>query len=50
LVYWLVGNIVGFIQQFLINRWTKTDEEKALPEETKAKGKTGKKAPDNSQK
>ena len=25
-LYWLVGNIVGFTQQFLINRWTKTDE------------------------
>lgn len=27
LLYWLVGNIVGFSQQFLINRWTKTDED-----------------------
>jgi YidC/Oxa1 family membrane protein insertase len=27
LVYWLVGNIVGFSQQFLINYLTKTDEE-----------------------
>jgi YidC/Oxa1 family membrane protein insertase len=27
LVYWLVGNIVGFTQQFLINRWTKSDDE-----------------------
>jgi YidC/Oxa1 family membrane protein insertase len=26
LLYWLVGNIVGFSQQFLINRLTKTDE------------------------
>ena len=26
-LYWLVGNIVGFSQQFLINHWTKTDEE-----------------------
>jgi YidC/Oxa1 family membrane protein insertase len=26
-LYWLVGNIVGFSQQFLINRWTKTEEE-----------------------
>ena len=24
-LYWLVGNIVGFTQQFLINRWTNTD-------------------------
>lgn len=27
LVYWLVGNIVGFSQQFLINYLTKTDED-----------------------
>ncbi|PWT92031.1 MAG: hypothetical protein C5B55_07085 [Blastocatellia bacterium] len=26
LLYWLVGNIVGFSQQFLINNWTKTDD------------------------
>jgi YidC/Oxa1 family membrane protein insertase len=26
-LYWLVGNIVGFSQQFLINRWTKPDDE-----------------------
>jgi YidC/Oxa1 family membrane protein insertase len=25
LVYWLVGNIVGFSQQFLINHLTKTE-------------------------
>jgi len=25
-LYWLVGNIVGFTQQFLINRWTKPDD------------------------
>jgi membrane protein insertase Oxa1/YidC/SpoIIIJ len=30
-LYWLVGNIVGFTQQFLINRWTKDDDE---PEST----------------
>lgn len=29
LVYWLVGNIVGFSQQFLINYLTKTEEEPA---------------------
>lgn len=28
-LYWLVGNIVGFTQQFLINRWTKTDDDPA---------------------
>src|SRR5204862_2734550 len=27
LVYWLVGNIVGLSQQFLINRWTKSDDD-----------------------
>lgn len=26
-LYWLVGNIVGFTQQFLINRWTKSDDD-----------------------
>ena len=26
LLYWLVGNIVGFLQQFLINKWTSSDE------------------------
>jgi YidC/Oxa1 family membrane protein insertase len=25
LLYWLVGNIVGFAQQFLINKWTNTE-------------------------
>jgi YidC/Oxa1 family membrane protein insertase len=25
LLYWLVGNIVGFTQQFLINKWTNVD-------------------------
>ena len=33
LLYWLVGNIVGFTQQFLINKWTSTDgEEPPAPE------------------
>lgn len=27
-LYWLVGNIVGFTQQFFINRWTNTDADK----------------------
>jgi len=40
-LYWLVGNIVGFSQQFLINRWTKTDDE--VPEPPPAIGPTGKK-------
>jgi YidC/Oxa1 family membrane protein insertase len=33
LVYWLVGNIVGFSQQFLINYFSKTDEDKNSPEQ-----------------
>ena len=45
LVYWLVGNIVGFTQQFVINRWTQTDEEKkGAPVTTGAKV-TGRKTP-----
>jgi YidC/Oxa1 family membrane protein insertase len=39
-LYWLVGNIVGFTQQFLINRWTKSDDEE-VPEPPPAKGKAG---------
>jgi YidC/Oxa1 family membrane protein insertase len=27
LLYWLVGNIVGFSQQFLINKWTQTEND-----------------------
>ena len=30
-LYWLVGNIVGFSQQFLINHWTKPEDEEELP-------------------
>lgn len=37
LLYWLVGNIVGFIQQFLINKLTK--EETPPPDEKTAKKK-----------
>lgn len=33
LVYWLVGNIVGFSQQFLINHLTKSDDEVQPPTE-----------------
>lgn len=40
-LYWLVGNIVGFTQQFLINHWTKSDEEVAAP--PPAKGPAGRK-------
>lgn len=31
LLYWLVGNIVGFSQQFLINHLTKTDDDEPAP-------------------
>lgn len=41
-LYWLVGNIVGFSQQFLINHFTKSDEEEAPPPPT-AKGAARKK-------
>jgi YidC/Oxa1 family membrane protein insertase len=30
-LYWLVGNIVGFTQQFLINRFTATDDDAGPP-------------------
>ena len=36
-LYWLVGNIVGFSQQFLINYWTKSDDEE-VPAPPPAKG------------
>ena len=41
LIYWLVGNIVGFLQQFIINRMTKSEDEGPPPD---AKG-TKKKPP-----
>ena len=43
LLYWLVGNIVGFSQQLIINRLTKTDEEPPPPDVTGAKKKPPKK-------
>jgi YidC/Oxa1 family membrane protein insertase len=33
LVYWLVGNIVGFLQQFVINKWTSSEADEP-PKET----------------
>lgn len=33
LLYWLVGNIVGFAQQFLINRWTTSEGDGGPPAE-----------------
>jgi YidC/Oxa1 family membrane protein insertase len=41
-LYWLVGNIVGFSQQFLINHWTKSDDEQ-VPAPPPAKGPAGRK-------
>src|SRR6266403_1727976 len=32
LIYWLVGNIVGFLQQFIINRMTKSEDEGPPPD------------------
>jgi len=32
LLYWLVGNIVGFAQQFVINKWTQTGPDEPAPE------------------
>ena len=40
-LYWLVSNIVGFTQQFLINYWTKDDAQ--VPEPPPAKGPAGRK-------
>ncbi|HLN99757.1 MAG TPA: membrane protein insertase YidC [Pyrinomonadaceae bacterium] len=37
LLYWLVGNIVGFAQQFLINKWTNPDADEAPPAEPPGK-------------
>jgi YidC/Oxa1 family membrane protein insertase len=39
LLYWLVGNIVGFSQQFLINHWTKSDDEVPPTQTSKSGGK-----------
>ena len=43
LVYWLVGNIVGFGQQFIINRLTKTEDDQQPPTGKKAETRTTKK-------
>ena len=36
LLYWLVGNIVGFAQQFIINRLTKSEDDEQPPAEPRA--------------
>lgn len=43
LIYWLVGNIVGFLQQLIINKLTKTEDETPPPEGKGAKKKPPKK-------
>ncbi|HSS18649.1 MAG TPA: membrane protein insertase YidC [Pyrinomonadaceae bacterium] len=45
LVYWLVGNIVGFGQQFVINKWTSTEPEAVLQEGANNKKPTKKGSP-----
>ncbi len=37
LLYWLVGNIVGFSQQFLINRLTQSEDDVRSPMQVRAK-------------
>ena len=50
LLYWLVGHIVGFSQQFIINRLTKSEDDEPPPAEpTKGKPKKGMPAPRPSQ-
>lgn len=39
LLYWLVGNIVGFSQQFVINKLNQSDDDTPPSEETSTKGK-----------
>jgi YidC/Oxa1 family membrane protein insertase len=43
LVYWIVGNIVGFSQQVLINRLTKSEDDEEPPEEKIAGARSTKK-------
>jgi YidC/Oxa1 family membrane protein insertase len=43
LVYWLVGNIVGFGQQVLINRLTKSEDDKEPPEKKSVESRPAKK-------
>jgi membrane protein insertase Oxa1/YidC/SpoIIIJ len=43
LVYWLVGNAVGFGQQMLINRLTKSKDDEEPPPKQKAEARQTKK-------
>lgn len=45
LVYWLVGNLVGFSQQMLINRLVKSKDDEEPPEKNKAETRPGPKGP-----
>src|SRR3989440_10437886 len=46
LVYWLVGDVVGFSQQFIINRLTKSEDDEEPPAQSRAKpGSTKKLSP-----
>lgn len=45
-LYWLVGNIVGFSQQFLINHWTKSDDDQVPAPPVKGPPPKRKKRPD----
>jgi YidC/Oxa1 family membrane protein insertase len=46
-LYWLVGNIVGFGQQFLINHLTKSEDDPEPPETKKADPRSTKNPPGN---
>jgi YidC/Oxa1 family membrane protein insertase len=43
LVYWIVGNIVGFTQQMVINRLIKSEDDEEPPEKKKAEPGSSKK-------
>src|SRR2546427_10554872 len=43
LVYWLVGNVVGFSQQLIINRLTRSEDDEEPPAQRRAKPGTAKK-------
>jgi YidC/Oxa1 family membrane protein insertase len=45
LVYWLVGNIVGFSQQMLINRLVKSEDDEEPPEKNRAETRPSKSGP-----